>query len=717
MHAATWFDIFVAVSASAEVGYLVMRYRSQRMKDTSHATYELTFPRDLDMAAAARLFESLSGLYAPIGRLGEPFGRATIVFEVLGTPTAVHHLVSFPRNLADTVRGNLRAVIPGVGFSETTTYPTNWSSVVELGRHQDNDNEADPNLVSVLLNSLTSLQQGEKVLIQFVITPTGGHKKDNKPFFAVGRLAAAGHEIRADYLIKRTLIAYRSLQVFQFRRLPRMWFDRVNQRAAPITHWPIEISFESLAVICGLPIGGPQVPGMTLDRGRRLVPASAIPSTGLIVGTSNYPDAVRPLAMDVADIARHVHVLGKTGVGKSTELENLSVQIMQQDGGLTFIDPHGDSIHNLLDRVPRDRVNDVVHLDLTDARRPVGFNALEGDPYRVTNQVMAVFDKLYDIYRMPQTADILRSTVLSLSQVGMTLLDIPAVLAATDAGQRLRDSIVGQLTEPALKDFWRQYDGFKNERKSEIIAPLIRRIRPFETYPSLRGSLGQSKSSFQFDEVLRDRKIVLVNLSKGQLGEEESKLYGSFLVAKFVDAVMNRSALGRSERTPYTLFIDEFHNYANLHISFSAVLAEVRKQQVGLVVAHQYLGQLPPDLREGVLSQASNKVIFSLSANDAVTMAREVPAIRAEDLQALGRYEAMVRLVVDNEEMEPATVATLPPHPVIKGSRAAVTAASAAAYGMDLVDVELALRQRQRVATAARTKPSVGRVDVMDVVS
>jgi hypothetical protein len=199
----------------------------------------------------------------------------------------------------------------------------------------------------------------------------------------------------------------------------------------------------------------------------------------------------------------------------------------------------------------------VILLDLTDASTPVGFNVLEGDPYMVTNQVIAVFDRLYGMQHMARTVDVLRSTVLTLAQKGYTLLDIPAVLAPTPAGQRLRDKLSSGLGDGALRDFWQQYEAMPNRQKNEIIYPVITRLRPFETWPSLRGSLGQTKSGFSFNQVMRSGEVVLVNLSKGHIGEEESKLYGSLFVSKFWAAAQRRP---RDSRKPYFFYIDEFQN-------------------------------------------------------------------------------------------------------------------------------------------------------------
>lgn len=453
--------------------------------------------------------------------------------------------------------------------------------------------------------------------------------------------------------------------------------------------------------MCGLPIGGPQVPGIVLGR-RKLQPDAAIPRTGIVVGESNYPGVTRPLALSPQDLTKHLHIMGQIGVGKSTAIENQIVQAMEQGHGVTFIDPHGDSFNNILERVPRARMQDVILLDLTDASAPVGFNVLEGDPHMVTNQVLAVFDRLYGMQHMARTMDVLRSTVLTLAQKGYTLLDIPAVLAPTSAGERLREKLTSGL-EPALRAFWQQYEKEPAKQKNEMIYPVITRLRPFETWPSLRGSLGQAKSGFNFDSVMATGKVLLVNLSKGHIGEEESKLYGSLFVGKFWAAAQRRP---RNRRKPYFLYIDEFQNYVNLPVSFATVLDEARKYGICFAMAHHRLEQLPRDLREAVISNARNKLYFAVTASDAAQLARELPPTIPDDY-ALGRYEAIARLVINEVATSPATVRTLPPGEPT-GHAEAVRAASRAMYGRPMEDVEYDLAKRQEAGKATRSKPSIG---------
>ncbi len=535
-------------------------------------------------------------------------------------------------------------------------------------------------------------------------------KHSDHTYKVVGRLASrAGSAAEGKRLIRRIYAALGSMNAFGVTFAQRnirslKVSSQMFNRESPF-HYRSLVNATELATLLALPAGNPGVPGLPQGRSRHLPADGSIPSTGVIVASSNFPGAERPLAMSPLDLTRHVHILGATGTGKSSLMEIMAAQIMEQGLGLTFIDPHGDSYRNLRNLVPKSRIEDVTLLDLTDATRPVGFNVLSGDPYLVTNQVMAVFDKLYDIYRMPQTSDILRSTILTLAQKGLTLLDIPAILSPTQ--RQFRDKVTRGLADPALRDFWRQYNGLKPERQNENIAPVLRRIRPFETWPSLRGCLGQMTDGFDMEAIFREGKILLVNLSKGQLGEEEARLFGSLFVTRFWNAAQRQARVSAGERKLHFLFVDEAQNYTNLPVSFGDVLAESRKYGLGFIMAHQHMGQLPMDLKEALAANARTKLIFQTSASDASSLAREIPQLKPEDLQNLGQYEVIARLTVDNQTAAPASGVTLPPF-APTGTARAVVAASSAKYGRPIAEVEAELVERHRFDEPL-DKPAIGR--------
>ncbi|ELP65857.1 hypothetical protein STRTUCAR8_01331 [Streptomyces turgidiscabies Car8] len=643
-------------------------------------------------------------------RVGEPFGRNTIAFEVLATHTGIHYLLSFPPNMADIVRGHLTGVIPGIRVEEVAQQPRRWNYAIELARHdvvvEDEKGvikevNPDPKLIPVLLRSLTDLHENEAVIVQFVMTPIGNviDPKEDSAFWVVGRLAASGHDVRAKSLIRRTLTAYSGLQVFQARKLRAEWTTRVNHRSAPTIRWPGQLKAHTLAVVCALPIGSPQVPGLSLGQSRRLAAGRDMPRNGIRVGVSNYPGDARDLTMTVDALTRHMHVVGATRSGKTTVLEHLFLQAAQNGSGGVFIDPHGDAANNIVDRIPQHRLNDVVWFNPADSSRSISLNVLAGDPHMVMEQVLAVFDKLYDLHRLPQTADVLRSSVLTLAQAGMTLMDIPMLLGVDAASNNFREGLTRRETDPAQKRFWQWYNGQSQARQLDVTAPVLRRLRAFEVRPNLRACLGQAGSGLDLESIIRQRKILIVSLSKGQLGDETSRLFGSLLVTKLWQAIQGRSAIPVQERSPFPVFIDEFQNYINIPTNFADALSESSKYGVGFVLAHQYMTQLSPNIRESIMPNTRSKIVFGCSANDALVIARELACeLTAADFQTLDKYEVVVKM----DGGPAATAQTFPPTPAL-GTRQVAIEKSHSRYGRSIKEVlsDQESRQGQAVTPAA----------------
>lgn len=343
-----YLSLFAVGSLAAEAGYLCFRYWNQMKQNAVFATYETTFPGDVTNATPALLILALGGLNQPVGRRHNPWGVQSLVWEVLGLPDGIHHLISVPIELEEVLIAHLRGVIPNIGIRRVASQRRTWTCAVELHRPEEYTKEADPSLSAVLLSSLAGLEAGtpEAVLIQLVFAPTGRTTTDESapPFWVAGRLATAGELDRAEYLLKRVLVAYRSLQVFAFKPIPKWRLDQIADRMAPVVRWPSSLSAATLAVVCGIPIDGPQVPGLVLSRGRRLAPEPLVPRVGSVIGMSNFLGGERPVALSHADRLRHLYLLGPTGSSKSTLMQNLFAQDVAAGHGACVIDPKGELI-------------------------------------------------------------------------------------------------------------------------------------------------------------------------------------------------------------------------------------------------------------------------------------------------------------------------------------------------------------------------------------
>ena len=331
------------------------------------------------------------------------------------------------------------------------------------------------------------------------------------------------------------------------------------------------------------PLGDVSLPGLSLGGTRALAPSAEIPRYGRVVLQSTYPGMERPLALSLPDSLRHLHVIGPTGVGKSTLLLGLICQDMQAGRGVIVVDPKGDLVADVLDRIPPERTGDVVLLDPADEQRPVGLNLLarpSDSPELVVDQVVSIFHDLYRDSWGPRTDDILRAALLTLVGVpGMTLAEVPLLL--TDPA--FRRPLVGRINDPvALGPFWGWYDGLSDGERTAAIGPVMNKLRTFLLRRRLRNILGQAEPVFDFDQALAARSIVLVPLTKGLLGEEAAALLGSLVVTRLWQAVQARAAIPAAERPVTFAYIDEFQDYLHLPAGVETMLAQARGLGPGL---------------------------------------------------------------------------------------------------------------------------------------
>jgi hypothetical protein len=479
------------------------------------------------------------------------------------------------------------------------------------------------------------------------------------------------------------------------------------RRAVPLITYPAHLNALELTGLVAFPLGPSPLPGLLLGGSRHLAPASTIPMAGRVIARSNYPGAERPMAISPTDSLQHLHVIGPTGVGKSTLLLNLIVGDIAAGRGVVVLDPKGDLVTDVLDRIPAERVADVVLVDPTDDGRPVGLNPLAGalaNPELVVEQVVGLFHQLYRAFWGPRTDDILRSALLTLvADPSLTLCEVPLLL--TDPAVRRR--LTGRLDDPvALGPFWAWYEAMSDAERAAAVGPVLNKLRAFLLRRRIRNVIGQPEPAFSLDHALVDGQIVLVSLAKGLLGEEAAALVGSLFVAQLWQAVQRRATQPASDRPPVFAFIDEMQDYLNLPTSIGDLLAQARGLGLGLTLAHQHLGQLPPALRQAVLANARSRVIFQTAADDARALARELaPHLEAADLRGLAAREVVVTLATGAQMSPPATGRTLPPPPPT-GQAAVVRAASRLRYGRDQADIEAALRARHLAPVGA---PGVGR--------
>ena len=369
------------------------------------------------------------------------------------------------------------------------------------------------------------------------------------------------------------------------------------------------------------------------------------------------------------DRSRHVYVIGKTGMGKSTLLENMAIQDIQNGNGIAFIDPHGKTAELLLEYVPETRIKDVLYFAPFDLDYPVSFNVMEdvGPDKRhlVANGLMSAFKKIWVDAWSARMEYILNNILLALLEYpGSTLLGVNRMLADKD----YRNIVVSNISDPSVKSFWvDEFAKYGEKYMQEAGAAIQNKIGQFVSNPLIRNIIGQPKSTFDIREMMDNQKILIVNLSKGRMGESNANLLGGMLITKIYLGAMSRADVHDSilhDLPNFYLFVDEFQNFANE--SFADILSEARKYKLNLTIAHQYIEQMTEEVRAAVFGNVGSMITFRVGAYDAETLEKEfAPIFTIEDIVNLDKFQIYLRLMIDGVGSQPFSARTInnPPQP------------------------------------------------------
>ena len=361
------------------------------------------------------------------------------------------------------------------------------------------------------------------------------------------------------------------------------------------------------------------------------------------------------------DRRRHVYVIGKTGTGKSTLIANMAINDMRNRRGFCVVDPHGDLCEVLLNYIPSFRVNDVIYLDPSDHEYSFSINPLEvQNPHQkelVISGIVAIFNKLYGHSWGPRLEYILRNTLLSVIDLpNATLMMVPEMLS----NESFRQKAVAQIQDPVLKSYWEnEFANYTDRLRAEAIAPIQNKVGQFVSSGVIRKIIDKPKSTIDLERSMNEGKIVLLNLSQGKLGEDNAALLGAMIITKIQLAAMNRVMIPEAERRDFYLYVDEFQNFATS--SFIKILSEARKYRLSLILANQYIGQIPEDVRLAIFGNAGTMLSFLVGAGDSPYLAKEFSERYEEkDLLSLGNYQAIIKMAIDNLTQTPFLCKTLP---------------------------------------------------------
>jgi len=386
----------------------------------------------------------------------------------------------------------------------------------------------------------------------------------------------------------------------------------------------------------------------------------------ILFAETNYRNIRKKFGIKRQDRRRHMYLIGKTGTGKSTALENMIYQDIQMGHGVAIVDPHGDLAERALDFVPANRINDVVYFNPADTENPFAFNVLErvesDQRHLVASGLVGVFKKIWADSWGPRLEYVLRNTILALLEYpGSTLLGIMRILV----NKEFRKKVVDRLTDPVVKSFWTdEYPKYPDRLRAEAIAPIQNKVGQFLSTSLIRDIVGQVKSKINLREIMDNKKILIMNLSKGRIGEDASALLGAMMITKIQMAAMSRINIPEDERQDFYLYVDEFQNFATE--SFADILSEARKYHLNLILAHQYIDQLTSrdssQVRDAIFGNVGTMVVFRVGAKDADFLAKEfVPRFEEADLVDLDQYNIYVKLMIDGLTSEPFSALTLPP--------------------------------------------------------
>lgn len=400
------------------------------------------------------------------------------------------------------------------------------------------------------------------------------------------------------------------------------------------------------------------------------------------------------------DRGKHIYVIGKTGMGKSTMLENMAIQDIQNGEGIAFIDPHGSTAEKLLDFVPHDRIKDVVYFAPFDTDHPIGFNVMEDVGYDkrhlVVSGLMGALKRIWVDAWSARMEYILQNTLLALLEYpNSTLLDVNRMLT----NKTFRQAVVDKITDPIVKGFWtEEFAAFTDTYTREATPAIQNKIGQFTANPLIRNIVGQGKSSFDLRKIMDEKKIFIVNLSKGRMGETNASLLGSMLVVKIYLAAMSRAdePASRMAKLPrFYFYVDEFQSMMNE--AFADILSESRKYKLALTLANQYIEQMEEEVRDAVFGNVGTLIVFRVGPFDAEVLETVFdPTFTPEDLVGLGIGQIYLTLMIDGVGSKPFSAETIPPiDPPAISYRDDCVSMSRALYGRSRAEVEAGVNQKQ----------------------
>ncbi len=519
-------------------------------------------------------------------------------------------------------------------------------------------NEANPEKASFKVDqkSLEAVEQkinkpGFNTVIRIVVSSHDKHMAENHLENIIAALEQFSSETNTFWKVKMPFKQFFMMD-FIYRYFPIFSFH------LPFLQQYSVMNSDELASIFHLPNKSIETAHIYWLNAKRAPAPSQIPTSGLFLGKSRYRGVERPIYLGLDDRRRHMYIIGKTGTGKSQLLEEMIAQDIEAGHGVGVIDPHGDLVHNVLKRVPPSRAEDVIYFDPSDSERPMGLNMLEAtseeQKHFVVTSIVGLMYKLYDPQKTgiigPRFEHAVRNAMLTvMCEPGNTFIEVVRVLTDSAFVQEL----LPKVQDPIIRRYWTdQIAQTADFHKSEVLDYIVSKFGRFVTNKLMRNIIGQSQSSFNFRNAMDEGKILLCNLSKGNLGEENSNFLGLILVPRILISALSRQEIPEEKRRDFFLYVDEFQNFATP--DFAQILSEARKYRLNLTVANQFIGQMDEEVKNAVFGNVGSLISFRVGVTDANYLQHEFqPTFNESDLINIDKFNAYIKTTVKNEPVKP----------------------------------------------------------------
>jgi hypothetical protein len=567
-----------------------------------------------------------------------------------------------PIDPLSSITSNLAKMAEGEGAAiQILIQPTSgkWSSLGRSYISKTKKNEANPEKASFKVDAKTleSIEQkiskpGFNTVVRLVVSSTTKEAAEAH----LENLIASFHQFRSDHnhfaKVKHPMRKFFMID-FIYRYFPVVNLPFFKQYGV--------LNSDELATLYHFPNKSIETPHIFWLNAKRAPAPIQVASSGLFVGISRYRGVDRSIYIGEDDRRRHLYIIGKTGTGKSQMLEELVIQDVKAGKGLAVIDPHGDLIDGIVSRIPPERAEDVIYFDPSDTERPMGLNMLEAyteeQKHFVVTSIVGLMYKLYDPQKTgiigPRFEHAIRNAMLTvMSEPGTTFIEVVRVLTDSNFVQEL----LPKVQDPIIRRYWTdQIAQTADFHKSEVLDYIVSKFGRFVTNKLMRNIIGQSDSSFDFRKCMDEGKLLLINLSKGKIGEENSNFLGLILVPKILIAALSRQDVAEENRRDFYLYVDEFQNFATP--DFAQILSEARKYRLNLTVANQFIGQMEEEVKNAVFGNVGTLITFRVGVTDANYLQHEYqPVFNEIDLINIDKFNAYVKTIVHNEPVKPFSI-------------------------------------------------------------